>query len=134
MEIEMTTVLLIVGGLLIVAFGGYAWYLHTKGVPRERMPTQFRMKVGDDLDELKDNTISAVRRFAVRLPQASLKDGYFDTDNFNQDIGRLPDTFESMVTLTRDGVNKIIRDGKLPAIEYVLDANSGNVLLKEAAK
>lgn len=116
--------------ILAIAIGGYSIYLHHKGVPKDQLATQLQLKMGGDADAIRDHVSTFVREF-LEQHQPKLLDGYFDVDDFQQDIGRLPVTFVQMVSLTdKDGQSKIVKAGAMPALEYRVDPGTGNVLKK----
>lgn len=84
---------------------------------------QIRLKIEDDADALREKITEGIRAWAAAQPEPTLKDHYFDSDDFLMDVGRLPATFPSAVTL--DGAVK--RNGSNPAQAFTKDEATGNV-------
>lgn len=121
---DLVTILLMVIGVLVIATGLFTWQLHKKGVPTAALPGQVALKAEDVVDSFEEKVVALLQKHnvAMSLKPASLKDAYFDRDDFMQDVGRLTAASQQMVRL--DGAT--VRNGNSPSLDYYLQAN-GNI-------
>lgn len=115
---ENSTVLIIGIAIVAAAAVAYVAYARKKGATTA---DQIRLKVADDADAFRDRVVRALKEYADAHPP-TLKDHYFDADDFLMDVGRLPDAFPSAVTLN----DAVKRNGSQPALKYIT-AENGNV-------
>ena len=118
---DINTILIFVLLAAVVVIAVFVYRLHTKGTPTNLLLPQTLLKAGGIADLVQESVIAAMHKFAEANP-ASLRDTYFDAQDFYADLGRLPMTFTNAVTL--DGAIK--RNGNAPPAAYLTQAN-GNV-------
>lgn len=108
----------------VIAAAAFAWKLHRAGVSNQALPGQVALRSADFADELRDRIVKIMAEEAAKLAAAAtLKNAYFDAQDFVADVGRLPPSYARAVTL--DG--KLVRNGDLPADTYATEAGTGNV-------
>lgn len=110
--------------LIVVVLCVLVWRLHAKGVPNAQLVGQARLQIDDIIDDIDERVVAALKRMAEKAPPPSLKDAYYDKENFDRDVGRVLEAGDHGKMVRLDGAVKI--DGDSPAIEYYTQAN-GNI-------
>ena len=118
---DINTILIFVLLAAVVVIAVFVYRLHTKGTPTNLLLPQTLLKAGGIADTIEEKMFAALRKWSEANP-ATLRDVYFDAQDFYADLGRLPTTFTNAVTL--DGAIK--RNGNAPPAAYLTQAN-GNV-------
>jgi len=111
--------------------------LKQKGTPNDQIAGQVKLRAADMFDDGRDSfvkwakeTTAALATKTAQAPAASLKDAYYDKENFDRDIGRVMAGGYHGQLVKLDG--KVAIDGDTPAIDYYTHAN-GNVTTQAPA-
>lgn len=126
---DPTFILVCIALAVAVAALAFAWNLHRKGVANDQLAAQVGLKAGDVFDAGRDRVVTWLHEELAKLAaKATLKDRYFDVDDFLADIGRLPVSYEPTITLTTtDSVESMKRPGSNQVMRYYVQPGSGNV-------
>jgi len=116
-------VVLVVLVLAMVVIGVFVWRLHQQGVPNNQLSSQTALKALGVADMVEERMVEALRKWADSHP-ATLRESYFDAQDFYSDLGRLGTSYSRAVTLD----SAIKRNGDQPAAAYQSQQN-GNVVL-----
>lgn len=120
---DLTTILMVAVGILIIIAVVFGWELHKKGVATQAIPQQVGLKAADIADTVHDYVLTELQRHGLlKSGVIGLQDMYFDVDDFLMDIGRLPPAFSKTVLLN----GAIKRNGSGETVNYYTQPN-GNV-------
>lgn len=75
--------------LIVVAVGLFAYSLHKKGVPNSAIPQQVALRASDMIDTTEEELVAFAKKHIMALKGASMKDAYWDRDDFMRDVGRV---------------------------------------------